>query len=127
MPAFTTFVLNDGVADHTFSPLSVSLDKSVLVAREGTTSAGNPTAILGLRPANGGSGPNKVSVRLNQPMEDDVDGVTTVNDTFRFNADVIIPDGRTVGEREKFAALVGAILAHALVEGYIADLDPLYG
>jgi hypothetical protein len=127
MPAFATFVLNDGTTDHTFTPVGISTEKSVLVSREGVTSAGNPTAILGLKLSNNGSAPNKATLRINQPIEEEVDGVTIVQDTFRFSSEWILPNRRTLAERTAFATMVGAAVSHALLDAYCEDLDPLYG
>lgn len=127
MPSFTSFILNDGTNDHTFTPVAINTAKSVLVAREGTTAAGNPTVITGLKLATNSTDSNKVSVRVNFPHEDTVDSVVEVRDTSRFIGEWILPNRRTPAEREAFANLVGAAVAHALIAAYVEDLDPLYG
>jgi hypothetical protein len=106
--------------------VAISTEKSVLVSREGTTAAGNPTAIFGAKLATGTSDTNTLSVRVNQPIEEEIEGVTVVKDTLRFKGEWIVPNRRTLAQREAFHAMVKAAIAHALVASYAEDLDPLY-
>lgn len=127
MPSFTTFILNDGTDDHTFTPVAISTAKSVLVSREGTTAAGNPTAILGMKLASGINDSNVATCRLNQPIEETESGVIVVRDTLRFKMEAVIPNRRTAAERLAFYNMSKAAAAHALWLAYQSTLDPLYG
>jgi len=127
MPTAAAIVLADATpSNHTFSPLKVTVESSLLVSREGTTSAGNPTLIIGLSQAHVNRATNKVSVRLNQPIEQTVDGVVSVRSTPRFEGVFTLPDDMTEAERTDFAALVESAVSDSVVQGYVTALDPMY-
>lgn len=118
-------VLNDGTTDHTFKPVSVGNGRAVLVAREGTTSAGDPRLILDFSEAYSGRKTDKFGFRLNQPIEvTDGDGVTTVRSTPLFAGNVVLPDDMTAAERSVFVAMAQALVAHAVWSAYAEDRDP---
>ena len=129
MPSATTIALFDGQAtpvSHNFEPQSIVPGKSIWVNRESDTSAGNLALIVGFDPAKSGRKTNRVTVRFNYPVEHVVDGVTKVSHTARFSADVVLPEEMTQAERDDMAAYVKNVLANAVVNGYMSDLDHAY-
>jgi predicted rRNA methylase YqxC with S4 and FtsJ domains len=129
MPTATTISIADSTpANHVFSPVQVSTGQALLLNRAtSVTAAGNEQMVLGLSLASAKRRTDRVNIRLNVPHEETVDGVTTVRDVARFSADVVLPELMTQTERNHFAALVKSAMAHAIVAGYIANRDPLYG
>lgn len=127
MPTAANILLNDSVpAAHTFEPLSITPERSVLVDRDSTTSAGFKTLQAGLSPARPSRPTNRVNIRLSMPTEQTVDSVTTVAYTARLNVDCVLPEEMTATERADFAAFVKNALADTVINGYIEDLDPMY-
>lgn len=128
MPTVTNIVLADSVpANHTFQPVSVTTAASVLIDRATNIAEGNPTLILGFNMANTKRKTDRVDVRLNFPIERQVDGVWVVTDTARFIGQWIVPVSMTQTERDNFEALADNLVSHSVVEGYIADRNPFYG
>lgn len=128
MPTVTNIVLADSVpANHTFQPVSVTTAASVLIDRATNIAEGNPTLILGFNMANTKRKTDRVDVRLNFPIERQVDGVWVVTDTARFIGQWIVPVSMTQTERDNFEALADNLVSHSVVEGYVADRNPFYG
>jgi hypothetical protein len=114
--------------NHVFVPTSVSGGQTMLLNRTGkTTSAGAEVLIVGLSLASAKRKTNRVNVRLAVPYEVTVDSVVQVRDVARANTDVVLPELMTSTERNHFATLLGAALAHAIIKGYSADLAPMLG
>lgn len=131
MPALASVVINDGAGTpvaQTFAPLSSTVNQTILVNRIGNTAAGHRTLILGYDAAKASRSTHRVSVRLNYPVEvlDSTTGQYKVTHTGRFSGDFVIPDQMTALERDHLAALVKNAIAHAVVNGYVSDLDPMY-
>lgn len=131
MPAVAAVTINDGATTpvaQTFSPVSASIGQTTLVNRVGNTAAGNRTLILGYDPAKGNRPTHRVNVRLNYPVEvlNTTTGVYEVAYTGRISCDIVIPDQMTALERDHMAAFAKNALAHAVINGYVSDLDPMY-
>lgn len=128
MPNASSIVLNDGTNNLTFTPVAVSPEKSVFVCRsQGATSAGNPTLIIGFDGAKPSRATNKVTLRLNYPVEVTSNGVTFVRSTARHNAgESVVPDDFTAAERTCFANLVKNAYANTVILGYITSLEPVW-
>lgn len=127
MPDAANILLNDSVpAAHTFEPVSILPERSLLVDRDSTTSAGQKTLQAGLSIARSNRPTNRVNIRLSMPTETTVDSVTTVAYTARFNADVVLPEQMTATERADFAAFIKNAFADSVIAGYIEDLAPMY-
>lgn len=132
MPSATTITLADGQAtpvNHDFVPVSVNPGQAVFVNRDSTTSAGQMELILQFDRAKSGRKTDRVKFRFNMPVEatDSTTGLTYVAHTARFSCDIILPDEMTTAERADMAAYVANACAHAVLNGYISDLDPVYG
>lgn len=129
MPSASTISLNDGQAtpvSHDFTPNQISPNSSTFVDKDSTTSAGQKKLILTFSPASVSRQTTRVGVRFAMPIEQTVDGVTSVAYTARFNGDVVIPDQMTQAQRDDLAAFISNALAHTVVSGSISDLDPVY-
>lgn len=131
MPAVASISLNDGQGTpvaHTFAPLTCTPGNTVLVNREGNTSAGNRTLVLSYDAAKANRATHRVGIRFNMPVEaQNADtGQYRVEYTARFSGEAVIPDRMTAAERADFAAFVANAIMHADVNDYIADLDPFY-
>lgn len=129
MPSAATITLADGQVtpvNHNFEPISVTPERSVLVNRESSTSAGQMQLIVGLSPAKSGRKTNRVNVRFNLPVEHTVDGIVKVAYVARLTCDVVLPEEMTQAQRDDMAAYVKNALSNAVVNGIISDLDPLY-
>lgn len=126
MPAASSIVLNDGTNDKTYVPVSVQPQKTTLADRSSVISAGNSKAVLGLRPATPQRATNRVEIGFSKPIEDTVDGVTTVRSIPRVNTDVVLPDDMTTAERTAFWTQYQALVANADVSGFVKDLEPLW-
>lgn len=132
MPSATDLVINDGQATpvaHTFEPAFVQTAKSIFFDRtgSGSTSAGYTRLELGYSMATPKRTTNRVRISLAMPIEKTVDGRAEIACIPRANIDIILPDELTQAERDDMAAYVKNTLANAVVNGYISDLDPVYG
>lgn len=131
MPTASAIVLNDGQATpvaHTFQPNQISPSLSVFTDRDSITSAGQKTLILGFSPATSKRATDRLSVKLNVPKEstDSGTGITSVVNTARFSCDIVLPDQMSFNDREDFAAFISNAVSHAVIQGMVTDLDPVY-
>lgn len=125
MPSASAIILNDGTADRTFTPTSIS-DKALYECRDSTTSAGFSSLVFSLDRAKPTRPTNKVFVRYAEPIEMTADGEVTIRSTPRANTDFILPDDMSAAERLAFANTYLAALANALIKGYVVNLEPAY-
>lgn len=129
MPAGTTITINDGAGTPVatnFDPVSIMPSKSILANRNTEGSAGFRQMILGFSPSSSKRKTNRVSFHLDLPCVDVVDGVESVRCVNRAHLDVVIADESTGAERDDVAAFIANALSHATIQGYIADLDPMF-
>jgi hypothetical protein len=130
MPTAANIVINDAVpAARTFAPVTVSPGRSALYEKTvSLTSGGMASIVLDFSLASPKRKTDRVAVRLNLPKEvTDVNGVTTVASTARFEGVWVIPENFTTAERGDFEALVDNLIGHATVEAYVKSRDPFYG
>lgn len=121
--------INDGSATpvaRTFSPEKVSPGDSVFVERSSGVSAGFLRLGIGMDPASKNRPTNHVTIALDLPTLQTINGVSSVAYTARFTGKFILPDVMTAAERANARALVANALDQALVTAVIKDLDPLY-
>jgi hypothetical protein len=129
MPAASAISIDDGKATpvtHTFVPQQISPSESTFVDKDSVTSAGQKQLIIGFSPRSTKRSTDRVKVRLNMPIESTVDTVTAVAYTGRMSSDFVIPDQMTLAERTDFAALCANAISHAIIQGNIVDLEPVY-
>lgn len=127
MPSASTITVADQVpTNHVFNPITTAPGSALLETREATTTAGEKQLILQLDRASAKRATDRVTIRLNLPFEQTVDGVTSVRSIARLDCVVIVPSDTTSTERALVAALVKNTLANAVVQGYITTRDPLY-
>jgi hypothetical protein len=129
MPTATAISIDDGQAtpvSHTFSPQRITPSESTFVDKSSLTSAGQNQLILGFSPSSASRQTDRIKIRLNLPTETTVDGITSVAYVARSSNDIILPSQMTLDERKDAAALIANAIQHAIVKGYIEDLDPVY-
>lgn len=128
MPTKTSITINDAVpTGRVYAPVQSTAERTVLLDRDtNDTSAGAGVLILGYSRATKARPTDRINIRLAMPIEDTVDGVTSVSYTPRFEGDIILPDGMVQSERDDIGALLQNLFADTVVQGYITDLDPMY-
>lgn len=130
MPAAAAITLADGQAtpvNHTFNPrIFVGPGETVLINDEALTSAGQMKLTLGFSAASQARPTNRVKVRFSMPVEQTVNGVTSVAYTARFDGDIVLPEQMTLDQRKNMAAYVANALSNATIKGYTSALDPMY-
>lgn len=129
MPAASNIVLADSIpANHTFSPAEIDSANALFTEKTlSLTSAGQEGLRLKFSRGNSGRPTDRLEFRLDLPYEQTVDGVTTVYDTARMVTTITIPQTATVTQRANFMALIQALFNHTVIEGYIEDLEPVWG
>lgn len=121
--------INNGAATpvaKSFAPERVAPDLSTFTERSAAVSAGFPRLSIGYSPASGKRVTNRVDVKLDLPILQTVNSVSSVAYTGRFQGYFVIPDVMTALERADLRAFVANALDNALVMGVVKDLDPLY-
>jgi hypothetical protein len=121
--------INNGAATpvaKSFAPERVAPDLSTFTERSAAVSAGFPRLSIGYSPASGKRTTNRVDVKLDLPILQTINSVSTVAYTGRFQGYFVIPDTMTALERADLRAFVANALDNALVMGVVKDLDPLY-
>lgn len=128
MGTATTIVLADSVpVNHNFDPVEVTPENSLFLERTTPNTSGGFWGLrMGFSRANSGRPTDRVSVRLDVPYEQLVDGVYNVIDTARFSATFTLPTSMTSLNRADFMALVQSALNHADVSAYVEDLEPVF-
>jgi hypothetical protein len=130
MPQITgAMTINDGAATpvaKSFAPVAVAPDNSVFAEKSAGTSAGYKQLSYGLSMASASRPTNRVSISLNYPVLQTVNGVSTVAYVGRFKGDFVVPDVMTAAERADLHAFVANGLAHANIKAAVKDLDPSY-
>jgi hypothetical protein len=127
MTTATNIVINDDIPEaHTYSPVSVTLQSTLLKEHGSITAGGEAGIVLGMSLASAKRQTDRIDVRLNQPHEvTDAAGVTTVRDTARFIGQYILPFGMTTAEKTSFNAKVKNLVQHAVISAYVEDRDPM--
>lgn len=121
--------INNGAATpvaKSFAPERVSPDLSTFTERTSGVSAGFPRLSVSYSPASAKRTTNRVDVKLDLPILQTVNSVSTVAYVGRFSGYFVIPDVMTAPERADLRAFVANALDNALVMGVVKDLDPLY-
>jgi len=130
MPTASAISINDGQGtpvSHQFDPQYVGSDNQVFVDKSvATTSAGRASIITSFSAANGSRKTNRISLRINLPIEQTIDSVTTVAYTLRYSGEVIVPEMATQAERDDLAAFVKNAWANTVLNALVSDLDPIY-
>lgn len=112
--------------NKSFAPERVAPELSSFVERSAPASAGYVRLSVGLNPATSQRPTNRIPVRLDHPVLQTANGVSTVAYVGRFVGEFIIPDQMTSAERADLHAFAANALDNALIKGAIKDLDPLY-
>jgi hypothetical protein len=129
MPNASAISIDDGQAtpvSHTFTPSVVTPSSSTFVDRDSATSAGSKRIHLGFSPQSAKRETDRLSVRIDVPYEQTVDGVTSVAYTARFSGDIVLPSQMTQAQRDDMAAFIQNAFGHSVIVGMVTDLDPVY-
>lgn len=121
--------INNGAATpvaKSFAPERVAPDLSVFTERTALASAGFIRLSTGLSPASSKRNTNRVTIKLDLPVLQTVNGVSTVAYVGRFDGVFVIPDVMTAAERADLHAFVANGLNNSLVKAVVKDLDPMY-
>lgn len=121
--------LNNGATTpvaKSFAPEQVSPQLSTFTERTAASSAGFLRLGVSLSPANGKRATNRVSLDLDMPILQTINGINTVAYVGRFKGYFVIPDAMTALERADLAAFVANALDNTQIRGMIKDLDPMY-
>lgn len=126
MPAASNITLTENAIAHVFAPITASAAQTILTTSEANTPLGEMDLILGFQPFNSKRSTDRVDVALNMPIElgNATDGYR-VEDIARAKTQVILPKGISTADRQKFADLLAAAFAEAIVQGYF-ERKPLY-
>jgi len=128
MPSAANIVLADSVpVNHTYEPVEIDPANSLFLERTlPDTSAGFEALRLGFARSTPGRPTNRVSMRLDIPYEQVVDGVTVVHSIARYNGTITLPDTMSATDRLNFATLIQNLHANSVVKGYTSTLAPVY-
>jgi hypothetical protein len=124
-----SLTINNGEATpvaKSFAPERVAPDLSVFAEKTADVSAGYKRLSVGFSPANSKRATNRVDMKLDFPVLQTVDGVSTVAYVGRFQGYFVIPDVMTAAQRADLRAFVANALDDATVKAVIKDLDPMY-
>lgn len=122
MASAANIVLADSTpANHTFTPMQASPELTLHIENGVATTApgclnftSSHSVATSKRPT------DRVQFRFNYPVEQTVDGVTSVAYIGRAIVDVIIPSQMTNTERLHFGAYVKNLLANSVIQGYFS-------
>lgn len=109
-----------------FAPERVAPELSSFTERSAAVSAGFPRLSVGFSPASSRRNTNRVDIKLDLPILQTINGVSTVAYVGRFQGYFVIPDTMTAAERADLRAFVANALDDTQIMGMIKDLDPLY-
>lgn len=127
MPDTANIVLTDDNAiDHTLVPMSASLAKATWIGNDAITYAGNRTVEMSLSNPTKSRQTSRVVINFASPMETTVDGLTSVNDTFRLSISGVIPAAATDAEALSFYTEALDLFGDTLVASYLASRRPVY-
>lgn len=129
MAQASAITINDGQATPvavTFNPESVTPALSLFADRTSGVAMSFRRLGISNKFAGGNSTVNRAKMTIEYPVTQTVSGVTTVAYTLRATVDCILPDASTDAERKNLYAFIKNGLAHALIQGALRDLDPLY-
>lgn len=128
MPAITTLAIADSVpVTRNYAPMSIIGKDATYVDRTTQTIvSGQATVVLTFDPASSKRVTDRISIRLNEPNVQTLNGVPQVVDTARFIGEFIIPPTWTTLQRNNFATQVKNLFANAIVTSMVKDRDPPY-
>jgi hypothetical protein len=129
MAQAAAITINDGAATPvatTFSPETVTPALSSFAERSSGISLAYRRIKISNTFASGKSVTNRAKLTIELPVTSVVNGITTVAHTLRANIDFSLPEGCSDASRKDLMAFTKNALAHALIQGAMRDLDPLY-
>lgn len=128
MPSASAITITLASGAVVFTPVKASPERSILLNRTSTISAGYKEMVVGFSGHTQSRGTDKINLRLNVPYEyTNSDGEQQVDHIMRFSGEWIVHKDIPEAARQEFEELVRLSLQNAVLKGYIADLDPIYG
>jgi hypothetical protein len=126
MSYLTTVTLTDATpTDHDFLRRGSSDGNIVLTDNSAETALGRKTLIVGSSPANAQRSTDKLTIRLNYPVEHEVDSVTEVAHTARFRGEFVLPGDMSTTERAHFAAMISDLISESEVVDHVGGSDSM--
>lgn len=126
MPSASTITIADQVpTNHVFNPITTGAT-SFLETTTKATGATQESLVLQMDRSSTKRATDRVTVRLNVPFEQTVDGAVTVRSTARFIGEFVVPADCSSTERLMLATMVQNVLANSVVKGYVSSRDQLY-
>lgn len=120
MASAAAIVLADSTpTNHTFSPMQASPELTVHVENGvAVTAPGAMSLTSSFSMASAKRPTDRIQFRVNYPVEQTLEGVTTVAYTARAIVDVVIPPQMTNTERLHLGAFVKNMMANSVIQGY---------
>lgn len=134
MAQVSNIVINDGATTpvaHTFAPSRVAPELVTYQDRAAGVVAGFNTLTIGTRYADKKNGAQKVTIRMALPTlavtapttTTGIQPVPTAAYECFFAGEFVMPNGSTPQNRKDLLALVKNLIAHAVVQAAVQDLD----
>lgn len=133
MPAIAAITIADGQTtpvNKTFNPDSIKNDVSQWFDRSGGIAVGYPVITTSVRPPsrNSTSRVNKVQVKIVVPILEQVAPSVVWTKAYESTATVefMLHERSTLQNRKDILAFVKNLMAHAVVQSAVHDLEPVY-
>lgn len=120
MASAAAIVLADSTpTDHTFSPMQASPELTVHVENGvSVTAPGAKSLTSSFSMASAKRPTDRIQFRINYPVEQTVDGITSVAFVARAIVDVVIPPQMTNTDRLHLGAFLKNLMANTVMQGY---------
>lgn len=127
MPAIANIVVADATpANHTFVPQQAAMALSTWMETAAATYEGNARIAVTMSPPSKARATTRERLTLAVPFERTVESVVTVPDTIIFTLDAVIPSACSAAEALKAYTMLKNLVAHSVVQAYIASREPVY-
>lgn len=137
MPAFSSIIINDGLATpvaRTFAPLTLIGSDAKFVDRSGGITVGYPAIAVSVMTPSKTSRLTKVRMKLTYPVMEVVNAATYNGITpaptkaydMTFDAMFFLPERSTLQDRKHILALAKNMLAHATATALIETQETIY-
>lgn len=125
MAQATTMVVADQVpANHNYNPITANGSRAIYVNPEATTAAGRSTLIVDFAGVSANSTREKTKLNLAFPVEQTIDGVTTVHHTNRAVVEIYTDQTATLAEKQNILARIKSALGNAVITTLVTTGEP---
>lgn len=130
MPALNSSVsINDGQATpvaHSFIPVKVSPDETILQERSSSTPLGYKTLSVRFSPASAKRNTYRANVKLVSPIVETVGGVNVITGSFITDCSFVVPNNSTVQQRKDQLAYFLNSLLNYPIGNVITDIEAIW-